>query len=142
MRRSYKLVIVGSDAISPCSILALSLVLWVVNIQELSPDSRARLSLCLFVIQALSKCNLVLKIKGPYIWEEGRGVGLACITKAKHHAKCPYSINIIINKIFKINSISMTLTSGSPSGVGDDILSKLKPVSDVIKYKVNLYKAL
>ena len=56
--------------------------------------------------------------------------------------KCPYSINIIINKSFKINSISMTLTSGSPGGVGDDILPKLKPVSNAIKYKVNLYKAL
>ena len=68
--------------------------------------------------------------------------GLLALQKLNIMQKCSYFINIIINKSFKIKSISMTLTLGSPSGVGDDILPKLKRVSNVIKYKVNLYKAL
>ena len=63
----------------------LSLVFWAVNIQELSPDSKARLSLCLPIIQALSKCNLVFKV--PIFGEKRGGVGLAGTTETKHHAK-------------------------------------------------------
>ena len=84
---------------------ALSLVLWAVNIQELSPDSIARLSLCLPIIQALSKCNFVLKV--PIFGEKRGGWGWLALQKLNIMQKCPYSSNIIINKSFKINSISM-----------------------------------
>ena len=69
-------------------------------------------------------------------------MGWLALQKLNIMQECPYSINIKIIKSLKINSISMTITSGSPSGVGDDILPMLKPVSNVIKYKENLYIAL
>ena len=55
---------------------ALFLVLWAVNIQELSPNSIARLCVCLPIIPELSKCDLPWKFL--YL---GRREGLACTTK-------------------------------------------------------------
>ena len=93
---------------------ALFLVLWAVNIQELSPNSIARLCVCLPIIPELSKCDMPWKFL--YL---GRRGGWLALQKLNIMQECPYSINIIINKSFIINSISMTLTSGPPSGVRD-----------------------
>ena len=62
-------------------------------------------------------CQNVTCLGNSYIWE-GEGGWLA-LQKLNIMQECPYSINIIINKSFIINSISMTLTSGPPSGVRD-----------------------
>ena len=114
---------------------ALFLVLWAVNIQELSPNSIARLCVCLPIIPELSKCDLPWKFL--YL---GRRGGLACTTKTKYHATMSifYQHN---NKQklyhqFYINDLDFRATQW---GEG---LPKLKPVSNVIKYKVNLYKLL
>ena len=60
---------------------------------------------------------------------EGRGNWLV-LQKLNFMQGCPYSINIFIDKSFKISSLSMTLTSGSPVGWGG-ILQTLKPVSNI-----------
>ena len=56
--------------------------------------------------------------------------GLLVLQKLNFMQECQYSINIFINKSFKIYTKSMTLTTGSPMGWGG-ILQKLKPVSNI-----------
>ena len=66
---------------------------------------------------------------------------MVCTTKNFMQA-CPCIINIFINKNLKINSISMTFTSGSPSGAGTVSEKTQASIKRQFMYKLNPSRAL